>query len=512
MQLYDMQLYDEVPYPLLTHSSTHPDRMAVVGRLMGLHPGSPDACTVLELGCGHGANLIAMAELLPDSRFLGVDYSARQIQEGNDIVSSLGLKNIELRHADILDLPDALDSFDYIIAHGLYSWVPNPVREKALRLIKHSLAPEGIAFVSYNAYPGWHQLKALRDMMLYRARGISDPVEQAHAAREFISLLAESQTEASPFAAFVRHYHSSFQGRGPVPESQFVATLLHDELSEVNDPFYFSEFVANANAAGLQFLAEADLEGSTPVGLSSDVVARLSSFAGDRIEMEQYLDFIRNRNFRRTLLCHEEAPVARTLHANRNALAGLYVGSPARPQRRRRRDAPGSVRFLSPEDVEYSTDQPTVQAVLRHLARVYPRVVAFEELHALASRAVRGRDAPPPAEADALASVLLRNFLYSRSLVELYVAPRHVESRVSARPRTTAFARYMANLGADSVTNVRHARVQLSNITMALVPLLDGQHDIESLLAAAEAVSPTTSRREVEDRLRWLARAGVLVA
>jgi SAM-dependent methyltransferase/methyltransferase-like protein len=507
-----MELYNEVPYPLLTHSYTHPDRMAVVGTLMGLEPAGPDACSVLELGCGSGANLIAMAELLPGSRFTGIDYSARQIDEGRRLVAELGLQNVDLQFADVLDLPDHFGDFDYVIAHGFYSWVPDPVREKALRLIKHSLRPHGIAFVSFNAYPGWHQLKAMRDMMLYRARGISDPVEQANVAREFITLLAESQTEPSPFASFVQQYQSSFQGRGPVPESQFVATLLHDEMAHTNDPFYFYEVVERAEAAGLQYLAEADLEGSTPIGLNSDVVSRLSSFAVDTIDMEQYLDFIRNRGFRRLLLCHQEAPVRRNLQAGRHAFDGLYLGSFATPEPGEGTANGHTVRFVTPDDVAYSTDQPLVQAAFRHLGRVHPRVLPFEELYAEASRIAHGASKPPESEADALASVLLRNFFYSRSLIELYVAPRHVENSVTPRPRTTAFARWMARDGAEKVTNARHEQVELSAVARALVPLLDGEHDLNALVAAGQAAVADATRNKVEDELRWLARVAMLVA
>jgi SAM-dependent methyltransferase len=502
------ELYDSIPYPLLTHSYTHPDRLAVVGTLMGLKPASPDRCSVLELGCGSGANLIAMAELLPDSSFTGVDYASRQIDEGHGIVTELGLKNVDLRFADVLEMPDHAGDYDYIIAHGFYSWVPDPVREKALRLIKHSLAPRGIAFVSFNAYPGWHQLKALRDMMRYRTRGIADPVEQARAARDFITLLAEAQTEPSPFAAFVRQYESSFQGRGPVPESQLVSTLIHDELAATNDPFYFHEVVERAEDAGLQYLAEADLEGSTRVGLSEDVVSKLTSYAADNIEMEQYLDFIRNRGFRRILLCHEEAPLSRNIKAGRSALDGLFLGSFATPEKPAEGAPPNTVRFVTPDDIAYSTDQPLVQAAFRHLGRVHPDVVTFDELY----ETVRGEGAGAATEADALATVLLRNFFYSRSLVELYVAPRHVEAQVSPRPMAPAFARWMALNGAEKVTNVRHEQVELSEIARALLPLLDGKHEIEQLVAAGQAASRDATRAQVEDELRWLARVAMLNA
>jgi hypothetical protein len=170
------------------------------------------------------------------------------------------------------------------------------------------------------------------------------------------------------------------------------------------------------------------------------------------------------------------------------------------------------VRFVTPDDVAYSTDQPVVQAAFRFLAKIHPAVVPFETLYAEAARAVHGTASPPPREADALASVLLRNFFYSRSLVELYVAPRHVENHVTVRPQATVFARWLAAQGAEKVPNARHEQVQLSEIARTLVPLLDGEHDVAALVAAGQAALPGAGRKLVEDELRWLARVAMLVA
>ena len=157
-----------------------------------------------------------------------------------------------------------------------------------------------------------------------------------------------------------------------MPESFLVSTLLHDELAEVNQPFYFSQFIEAAAACDLDYLAEADLEGATPVGLSGDIREALGAIARDRIEMEQYLDFLRNRGFRKTLLCHSGAPVSRTLNANAAALGGLYVASPAKRQRRRKDGGPAVMRFEAPDGMSYSTEQPLFQAAFRYLDKIYP--------------------------------------------------------------------------------------------------------------------------------------------
>ena len=100
---------------------------------------------------------------------------ARQIEQGQRQVSALGLANIELRHYNIADVDASWGKFDYIISHGIYSWVPAPVRERLLAICRENLAPNGIAYVSYNTLPGWHMRGMIRDMMIYHAAGFRGP-------------------------------------------------------------------------------------------------------------------------------------------------------------------------------------------------------------------------------------------------------------------------------------------------------------------------------------------------
>src|SRR5262245_22544912 len=119
--------YDELPYSSRAFPYTHPDRLAVWAVLLGMTPRPVGSCRVLELGCGMGANLMPMAEQLPGSQFLGIDLSTRQIAAGKQIAAELGLTNIDFQALDILELGPSLGEFDYIICHGVYSWVPEPV-------------------------------------------------------------------------------------------------------------------------------------------------------------------------------------------------------------------------------------------------------------------------------------------------------------------------------------------------------------------------------------------------
>ncbi len=126
--------YDEVPYEGYPFPQTHPDRLATVARLLGVGAAPAESCRVLELGCTDGGNLIPMAASLPHSSFLGIDLSGRQIAAARKIIQALALENIEVRHLDIADVGDDFGTFDYIICHGVYSWVPAPIQDEVLRI------------------------------------------------------------------------------------------------------------------------------------------------------------------------------------------------------------------------------------------------------------------------------------------------------------------------------------------------------------------------------------------
>ncbi|HTB49367.1 MAG TPA: class I SAM-dependent methyltransferase, partial [Solirubrobacteraceae bacterium] len=138
-----------------------------MGRLFGLDPAPACGCRVLELGCGDGGNALSLAQSLPGAQVLGVDASPGAIERGRRLGRAAGLANVELRCAMFEDLGEELGKFDYIVAHGVYSWVPPQARGALLDCAKRCLAPEGVAFVSYNAYPGSYLRDMARDMLRY---------------------------------------------------------------------------------------------------------------------------------------------------------------------------------------------------------------------------------------------------------------------------------------------------------------------------------------------------------
>jgi SAM-dependent methyltransferase len=315
--------YDEVPYASYPYAQSHPDRLATIATLFGMSPPPIDKCRVLELGCASGGNLIPMAYGLRDSEFLGIDISAHHIAEGQALCKTLALTNIELRRFDILDLPTSLGSFDYIIAHGLYSWVPPAVQEKILKICRTHLVSQGVAYISYNTYPGWHFRGMIRDMMLYHTRQFSTPKERAAQGRALLDFLAKSvPTKDSAYGTMLQ---AELDLLGQLSDNY----ILHDHLEQANEPLYFHEFAERAGAAGLRYLGEADFNVMVTDALPQDIARTLQHISKDILRTEQYMDFVRNRTFRQTLLCHEDIVLRRALAPD--VLKGLAVASSARP-------------------------------------------------------------------------------------------------------------------------------------------------------------------------------------
>ena len=523
--------YEDLPYPDMCYTQTHPGRLSACARLLGLDPAPVERCRVLELGCASGANLLPMADALPESTFVGIDLSQRQIGEANRVVQELGLGNIAFAALDVRDIPADLGEFDYIIAHGVYSWVPPQVRDSLLAVCQTHLAPGGIAYVSYNALPGWHAVQGLREMMLYHIRDEQEPLARATRARELLTFLAEAVADERNQAhgSAMEGYLDLLQQQLQDPRSQVDAVLLHDELEEHNTPVYFWQFAEHAAEHGLQFVVEADFPLSVPSNLSEEVVKTLNEVCDTIVETEQYMDFVRNRAFRRTLLCHEAQTVDRTLRTAR--VRELAVSTRAERVEEHAKEAQAMVAgYRGSDGASFQTDHPLTIAAMDHLVQCSPQALPFDDLVRGAARRMEQNE-PTEEDITRLAAGLLRAFTYSLSLVELHGYAPAFTTMVGERPLAFKMARYQAREG-DRVANLRHERVHLDPLGRYILPFLDGRHTLDDLMALldellardaehrqaqGQSAAPTGAarervREELESSLEWLARAALLMA
>ena len=179
--------YDAVPYDSNPYPQSQPEQLAAIAKLFGLAPKLPSQARVLELGCATGGNIIPLAARYPNGVFLGLDLSEKQVSAGREVIKALGLRNIELRHGDITAISKGKQAFDYIICHGVYSWVPQAVQQAILRVCGENLADQGVAYISYNVYPGWKMREVVRDAMLYHTRNVTDPKQKLEQARAMLN-------------------------------------------------------------------------------------------------------------------------------------------------------------------------------------------------------------------------------------------------------------------------------------------------------------------------------------
>ena len=449
--------YDHLPYGSRAVPETLPARLAAVGRLYGVDAPAPETARVLELGCAEGGNLLPMAVATPGATFLGLDLSERQAEAGERRRASLGLTNVELRVGDVAAFDPGSGRYDYVVAHGLYSWVPEPVADALLALVARALSPRGIAYVSYNAYPGWHLRGLVRDLLLRGTQGLRSPARRIVAARDLLAFVAENARDRSPvYGEALRDVLSEFSRHDD-------AHLFHEWLERDNHPAWFLDFARHAARHGLEPLADARLA-AMPMGrVKPDVDDLLSRRAAGRLEKEELLDVVRNRTFRQTLLVRSPAPGRE--EPDPAALDDLLFTTEVAPVDG---DGPGTT-FRGPLG-SLSSDDPALVLALRALHDARPRALP---LAALAGGA-----------ADRLRTALLRCVAYG--FVEARLGDVPCSPVAGDAPVASPLARLEAADG-PLVTSLSHRTVELDPPSLLLLRELDGRprETIASSLARA---------------------------
>jgi SAM-dependent methyltransferase/methyltransferase-like protein len=516
------ELYDRAPYPSGMQRHSHPDHLATLAWLHGLQPAPPERCSVLELGCADGSNLLPMALELPESRYVGIDLSPRQIADGRAMAAELGVANLDLRAASILDLDASLGRFDYVICHGVFSWVTRPVQEKILALCRELLAENGVAYVSYNTHPGWSRREVVRDMLLWHVRGIDDPLEKVERSFALVDFLARAAADGQDaHSAFLRTTAERFAEYRDRP-----GYILHEYLEPTNEPLWFHDFAERAGRHGLQVLTDAEPHRAELDSLPPPVAAGIAERSADPIGRQQSMDFVVNRTFRKTLLCHREHTPERS--ASPNVTRRLAAASGTKPEAGQPDLRPGTGgQFRTERGASFSTSHPLAKAVLVALAAIWPRSAPFGDL--LADVQERLGVVGQPADEAGLAD-LLGSFFWS-GVVELHVHPPLCVETPGLRPRAAELARRQAAAGLV-VTSQRRRVLKLDDPIVQLLLLhLDGSRDREALirLLAAEVREgrldvaldgaivedaerlPTVLGTILDHQLRKMAELGLLV-
>ncbi len=469
--------YDQVPYPSHPYSASHPDRMHAMAHMFGIDAPLPDDARVLELGCAAGGNIIPLAVQFPKAKIVGIDLSAKQIAEGQDAIKSLGIKNIELRKANIAELPKGLGKFDYIICHGVFSWVPPNVQQEILKACGSLLTDNGIAYISYNTLPGWYMRNMIRGMLLKHVQGISDPVQKIQQSRALLKFLTESTAkEQTTYARYLRE-------ETELLNRQSDQYLFHEHLEEYNSPMFFRDFMDMAAGNGLQFLGEASLASMWIGNLPAEAVKTLEGLTQDVVTRGQYADFVRNRTFRQTLLCRTKLTVNRQLSpdslAQARIVGRLTLETPASDLNL---TGDAEVAYRSPAGHRVASREPVYKAMLSVISEAFPQSLSIAEIcQRIEERiATRLQVASTPLKVNSVTVATNLIQLLLAGVFDFRFTPDRLRTTVADKPNVFAWARWQAQSG-NQLTNLRHEMVRVCDVTRIILPMTDGTRTREQL-------------------------------
>ncbi|MCH4892202.1 methyltransferase domain-containing protein [Sphingomonas sp. SFZ2018-12] len=467
--------YDDVAYPATLFPATHPDHLAAIALLHGLDPPDITRARVLEIAGGDGVGQIALAAAYPEAQFDSFDLSREAVARGVRLADAAGLTNVRIEHGDLLDRAETMAGpYDYVIAHGLYAWVPDAVRAATMRLIGRVLSDRGIAFISYNALPGGHLRRAVRDMLLHHVEGITDPVARVRAAHDCLLAFSRPHDGDRPVLQAMRDVARPMLSKN-------LGTLFHDELGESYAPQSLSDVVAAAAGHGLRFLNDAGstmvrdgLPGVLPGGATDDAAV---------VRAAQVSDYESVAFFHQSLFVRAGCAPARQLDPS--VFARLYGAS--RVQRT------GATHFRLGED-PFEVADAQLCDLLEAMATAWP------------ARVPLARIADSPDRAEALVT------LYRSEVLTLHSTPVPARMIPGARPCASPVARAQIALGGTTLFTLDHRVVAFEAPgPRAFVALLDGSRD-RAELAAAWAGTPYGSEVDVDTALAQIARVPLLVA
>ncbi len=481
--------YDAVAYPAPILPYLTPDRLASVLAFGGFEAPDPQTASVLEIGCGEGLTLCGVASTFPQTRCVGFDLSEPTIRRGSELAGRAGLANVELHAGDILTWPRDGEKFDYVIAHGVHSWVPRLVQDALVELIAARLRPGGVAYVSYDCLPAVGPKLSINRYLCSMLPEFADPVEKVAAAHALVTVLAANQRKDSRLRKSLDLLLQKWPDFNPY-------YLFHDWISEVYEPSYSSDFAARAAVHGLSIIGDAGLNEGYLLDLdeAAQLLVRSTADTGERLELFDYLHG--DQTFRRTLLVHADAPPARSSRGISN-LRFAFHG-----ERRTRTAENGETRvgYHAHDGAGIRTTGELEQAVMEAFLAQRPAE------HSLASLSVAS--GVPPSELEALVRVCAHI-----GLLECHATPTPFVLHPGERPTCSPLMREMARAGATAVTP-RMTRCELrGDATRALVVMCDGTRTRADILAEISSMSESPVDAALIDRaLEDLARDGVFIA
>lgn len=498
-----LQTYDELPYDSLPLPETQPDFMAAMAVLHG-YESPPSGCMrVLELGCASGGNLIPLAFHHPESDFLGIELSRLQAEAGARFVVDLGIENVRVVHGDLATLPVDMGKFDYIIAHGVFSWVPPAIQQALLRVCREHLTPHGLAYISFNVAAGWQNLLPLREKLLASTgAGLPAPRRLAQA----VAVLGQLETGCDD--AVLQREIANLKTTAP-------SYLFHEYLAEDNAPIAFADFVQQLANEDLQYVAEV---GPRRAMVELENVGDLAPAAITLrwMDAECALDEVLQTRFRRALISRNDAPQAYPAQSTR--LLGLAFYGDLTSEAEIDLDTSCEQEFINAAGNRFSITHPLLKAALMALSAAYPAASSYSKLIQNAQACMTHFEATGSRDESEFRDELFKLVLLHG--VQVTLGGRAHPDAVGSPPHAHALARLQAATPGWVVSGVRQVALGLDAPGRALLTMLDGTQSLDQLGKAMQAMLRTggvdmgveTVSQLIQQKIELFARQGLLQA
>lgn len=484
--------YESLPFP-----DTQPSLLSALAQLCGLAAPAVPGARVLELGCAGGGNLIPLAARYPAAEFLGIDLLPAHVAQAQARIAALGLRNVRVVQGDLAERQPLQEHYDYVLCHGVYSWAGPAAQAGIWALLQQHLSPNGVAYLSYNVWPGWHLRGAVRDLLLSMDDTSLPPAERAARARRQVERVAAQADAATAYGQLMRHEAQTLA-------RQSDSYLLGEFLAPHNAPSHFSEMAARAQQAGLAFLCEAHLHASHPQANQPALHTAAREVAGsDPAAYQQQLDWLLGRAFRQSLWVRSDRLDAAGAVPAADRLTGLHASSTLRPQPPGA-DANGTAQPASgvvlrdAKGLSLTTNDPIVTRALVQLGERFPDTVPVADLLAQADATEAGSSAR-------LLPALLQAVM--AGLVDVASEPVHTGRASDPRPIVWPLARLEAAAGQPWVSNRRHAPVRVDVLGRALLQLADGRRTLGELADLLASAVPEMRRLDGARRQAMLVQA-----
>ena len=492
--------YDAFLYPDDPHFWSEPGRFSAAAVLHGFQLAKVARARVLEIGCASGGNIIPMAARYPQATFYGFDISGKQIEAAKRHADEIGLPNLTLVHANITGLPSDIGTFDYIIGHGICSWVPHPVRLALWEVCNRLLREDGLLYLSYNTLPGWHFKKVVRDLFRFR---VGEKTQTHESLLDVAAFFKRIEAQAKGIYKHLLDIEKQF-----ITDDD-VYYIRHEYLEEENHAFYVQDILREAADHNLTYVCEADSTSSNlalfPAEISEHIIR---DSLGQRSMEEQYIDFHINRSFRRSVFAKYSHAKSVKREIAWDTVDQLHIEPLDVPFAVTQVD--GTQEFLAfppdffaaTKDTRQLQKQSVAAQALTYLQTALPATLCTITAGDVLTKLHKETQGDP--ELEHVVRLSIFELLYRRKFC---ISTEHASwSQDLERPRLQHLLRSDALHGRSSSTNVLHEKITLTSDQSRLVmSLLDGNHDRKAL--AARLVSLLHEGRLVLDHTEARANA-----